>query len=171
MIQFSTTLYGTLEYKPLLLNSVWGFHNGKRPACILDVICIGEARQKAESWQWKIPGSFLLPATLLQPLWLTPKPWQDLNTAFHWVTYLALEEHTLVELASGQHLHSLCTTLFFNAFQTKTKPKGFATMFPSLYWFYKGVEMSCRMDLPLKLQIQQRNVIDGEIFHFLQWTF
>lgn len=76
----STTLYGTLEYKPLLLNSVWGFHNGKGPACISDVICIEEAGQKAESWQWKIPGSFLLPATPLQPLWLTPKPWQELNT-------------------------------------------------------------------------------------------
>ena len=29
MIQFSATLYGTLKYKPLLLNLVWGFRNRK----------------------------------------------------------------------------------------------------------------------------------------------
>lgn len=143
MIQFSTTLYGTFEYKPLLLNSVWGFHSRKGPAWISDVISVGETGQKAESWQWKVPVSFILPSTPLQLLWPAPKPWQELNTAFHWVTYLALEEHTLVELASGPHFHSLCTTVFFNAFQTKTKPRGFATMFRSLYQFYKGMEFSC----------------------------
>lgn len=73
MIQFSATLYGTLEYKPLALNGAWGFQSGKGPACISNVSCGGEAGQKPESWHQKAPGSFLLPSTPLQPPWLTPK--------------------------------------------------------------------------------------------------
>lgn len=172
MIQFSTTLYGTFEYKPLLLNSVWGFHSRKGPAWISDVISVGETGQKAESWQWKVPVSFILPSTPLQLLWPAPKPWQELNTAFHWVTYLALEEHTLVELASGPHFHSLCTTVFFNAFQTKTKPRGFATMFRSLYQFYNGMEFSCTIAgwiCPWNLKYSEK--IDRESFTFLNWVF
>lgn len=165
MIQFSTTLHGTFEYKPLLLNWVWGFRNGKRPAYISDVICAGEARQKAESWQWKIPGSFLLPAILLQPLWLTPKLWQDLNAAFHWVTYLALEEHTLVKLASGQHFHSLCTTLLMPS-KLKQNPKNLLPCSPHYIGFVRV--WRCLAGWICPWNFKYRNVIDGELFHFLQ---